>query len=97
VTATLWIDTSRDETVELGGTLHLYEAFAEMERLAGPNALTEWPSLFAVVPHVEGQDDAPADYLADLGREALEFYTEHGENLSDHSGWVLQQLEALGK
>jgi hypothetical protein len=97
VTATLWIDTDKEETIELGGTFHLYGAFAEMERVAGPKALTDWPSLFAVVPWVESQEDAPPDYLANLGREAREFFARYGDKLSDHPGWILQQLEGLGQ
>jgi hypothetical protein len=95
VTATLWIDTSKDETVELGGTLPLYSAFAEMERAAGPGCLEAYPALFAVVPWVESQDDAPADYLADLAREARAFSDKYAAKLTDHPRWLLAQLMSL--
>jgi hypothetical protein len=97
MTATLWIDTDNEETLELGGTLPLYSAFAEMEKAAGPGCLEDYPALFAVVPYVESQDDAPPDYLADLAAEARAFREKYGARVSDHAHWLLGAFESLAQ
>jgi DNA-binding IscR family transcriptional regulator len=89
MTATLWLDTARDETVELGGTVQMYEAFAEMARAGEPD---DYPDLFGVPTAVELQGDAPPDWLADVRRQAAAFLAAHGAGLSAHAVTVLRAL-----
>jgi hypothetical protein len=92
MTATLWLDTPADETLELGGTLQLYAAFAEMAHLAGEGYLENWPDLFGVLTQVELQEDADSDWLVDVRAQASQFLDSYGPRLSEHSRWVLEQL-----
>jgi hypothetical protein len=96
MTATLWIDTDNEVTLELGGTIAFYKALAEMASAAGPAYLTDWPSLFALHRYVEDQNDAPEDYLTDLAREASAFSDKYATKLTDHPRWLLAQFMLLG-
>ena len=91
MTATLWLNTEREETIDLGGTLPLYAAFAEMARAAGPDQ-KNYPDLFGVLSQVEDQADAPADWLEDVKDQAKVFLSRHGSRLSGAAQWVLKQL-----
>lgn len=92
MTATLWLDTDRDETLELGGTLQLYAAFAEMARAAGPGYLDDWPDLFGVPAQVESQEDADPAWLADVRAQAARFLAKYGDRLGTDARLVLETL-----
>ncbi len=94
MTAQLWIDTAADRTVELGGTLPLYAAFAEMVRAAGGDrqARADYPDLFGVLDQVEDQDDADPEWLAAVRAQAAAFLKKHAAKLDAHAAWVLGQL-----
>lgn len=95
MTATLWLDTEKDETLELGGTCELYTTFQEMAKAAGPNYLMDYPALFAVVNAVESQADVPRDYQIDLANEATAFLQTYGRLLGEDAVWLLGQLRTL--
>jgi predicted RNase H-like HicB family nuclease len=92
VSATLWINTEHEITVELGGALQLYQAFSDMAKAAGDGYLKQWPDLFGVISQVETQEDAPEGWLIDMRTEAREFLDRYKESLQPHTKWVLEQL-----
>jgi hypothetical protein len=92
MTATLWLDTVSERTIELGGTLQLYEAFSSMAAAAGGGYLVKWPDLFGVVTQVESQEDADPEWLDDMRREAAAFLEQYRGKISEHAVWVLEQL-----
>jgi hypothetical protein len=92
MTATLWLDTVSERTIELGGTLQLYEAFSSMAAAAGGWYLVKWPDLFGVVTQVESQEDADPEWLDDMRREAAAFLEQYRGKISEHAVWVLEQL-----
>lgn len=97
MSATLWLDTAAEKTVELGGTVQLYEAFAEMAKSAGPDYLDDWPDLFGVVTQVETQEDAPPDWLADVREQAKRFLREYRGGLGGNAVAVLKALSEAGE
>lgn len=90
MTATLWLDTEKELTVELGGTQQLYRAFADMAKACGPGCYTEYPDLFGVVSQVESQEDADPEWLADVRKQASAFMAKYPGVATD----VLKLLEA---
>lgn len=96
MTATLWLDTEKEETIELGGTMQLYRAFADMAHAAGPAAYEDYPDLFGVVTQVETQEDADPEWLADARKQAAVFLSRHGEALTPDARAVLVSLAGEG-
>lgn len=92
MTATLWIDTDSDKTIELGGTLQAYSSFSEMAHLVGPNYLKDYPELFSVMTAVEDQNDVPKDWLEEVRVQASEFLTRYRSKLSSNAIGILEQL-----
>ena len=87
VSATLWIDTAAERTVDLGNTLQMYVAFAEMAKLVN---VDDWSDLFGVMTQVELQEDADPQWLADVSLQAGMFL-----QLYDVSERTRELLEAL--
>lgn len=94
MSATLWIDTEADETVELGGTIPFYGAFAKMQKIAG--GMDDYPDLFGVMTQVELQEDADPDWLADVRDQATTFLDKHKGDLDEYTIWMLEQLSTAG-
>ena len=94
MTATLWINEEKDETIELGGTFQLYKAFSEWAAVCGTwdMFVSKWPALSGLVSQVESQDDADPEWLSDLLLEASRFLDEHGDELSDGPHGILTRL-----
>jgi len=94
MSATLWLDTDAGKTVDLGGTIQMYQAFGEMQDLAGEGYMGAWPALWGVSTQVESQDDAHPEWLAEVRDEAARFLSQHGGKLSANARWILGQLDA---
>jgi hypothetical protein len=92
MTATLWLDYAHDKYIPQGGTLKLYQAFANMADAAGPDYLQRWPDLFGVVTQVEWQEDADPEWFADMRREASDFLDAYEDQLSPEAVFILKQL-----
>jgi hypothetical protein len=92
MTATLWINTEREETIELGGTFQMYSSFAEMARVANDDTLSGWPALSGVTYQVELQEDAPPDWLAEVRQEASTFLAAYEDSLSSGTVFLLKLL-----
>lgn len=92
MTATLWLDTPTEKTIEFGATLPFYQAFAEMAHVVGPNYLTVYPALFGVVTQCELQTDADKTWLADAKVQASALLVAAGSRLSPNARGVLQSL-----
>ncbi len=93
MSVTLWLDTAKEETIELGGTSPFYEAWEELARVAGKEWGTVYAALAGVATQCELQTDAPAGWLADARVQATKFLASHGKGLSAHARWLLKQLE----
>lgn len=91
MTATLW--TGPDETIELGGTLQLYQSFAEMAKLKGERYLKDYPALFAVCSAVEDGSEVPTDWLDDVRVEAEVFLEAYKDKLSPDTITLLNILK----
>lgn len=94
MSVTLWIDTDREETVELGPTLAVYGAFAEMVRAVGGDEERQsaWPDLSGVLSQCESQEDADPAWLADVAKQASRLLRTHGNDLSDLAYRILVLL-----
>jgi hypothetical protein len=92
MSATLWIDTETEETIELGGAMQLYAAFTEMSRAAGADWERDYPELSGVVSQVEDQEDADPEWLKGAQKQAHDFLRDHGADVGDHARWVLTTL-----
>src|SRR4051794_38687319 len=91
MTMTLWIDTEKEETIELGATLACYKAFAEMGRVAGGAWQTDYEALAGVLSQCEDQEDADPDWLADVRKQAKQFLADHN-GISEEAQAILGQL-----
>lgn len=96
MTATLWLDSRRDDALSLGGTIQLYQAFQEMALLDGPGFETRWPELFGVPYQVEDGGDADPDWMRDVRTQAGRFLARHGRDLGGYSAGVLKLLAGGG-
>ena len=92
MSVTLWIDTEREETIELGGTLVVYKAFADMARAAGKRWKTDFADLSGVLSQCEDQTDADPEWLADVRRQAKLLLGHYEHHLSADAQGILQQL-----
>ena len=91
MSATLWIDTDKDEAIDLGPTLPFYAAFARMGRIEG--ARRDCPELFGVVTACELQEDVDPGWLRKAQRQAGDFLRRHGKQLDERSRAILQALQ----
>ncbi len=89
---TLWLDTEREETIELGQTFACYAAFAEMVHAAGDAWLRDFPDLAGVLTQCETQEDADREWLADVKRQARVFLEVHEKRLSEDARNLLDNL-----
>lgn len=92
MSATIWVNTERDETIELGGTIQLYKAFQEMALVAGEGFHMAYPDLFGVPSQTEDTADADPEWLQDAREQAARFLAEYSDDLSEHTCWLLEQL-----
>lgn len=92
MTATLWLDSAAGRSLELGPTLPLYAALADMRRAAGPGFFAEWPDLGGLVSQVESQADADPGWLADARAQAAAFLRRHRGALAARTVRVLEAL-----
>ena len=90
---TLWLDTDQEETVELGGTLPVYAAFAEMARVAGSSWETDYSDLAGVLTQCENQEDADPQWLDAVRTQVSILLRRKGDHLSNLARGVLRQLE----
>jgi hypothetical protein len=103
MTATIWVDTDRDETIELGPTLPMYKIFSNITRVAGGSKVMQrdYPDLYGVPTATETQDDVPSDWLEDVHSQALEFLNKHGNDDSleqdskDLLDTLIEQIEDI--
>lgn len=83
----LWTDEEADEAIDLGDPFLVYQAFAEMAKLADGD--DGWEILFSVPGFAEEQVDS--EWLLQVREQAKKFLREHGD-LSDHAQWILRKL-----
>jgi hypothetical protein len=94
---TLWIDTTKDDGLELGGTIPVYQAFTEMQRLVGQQRWQmQYPALGGVLTQCEWQRDADPDWLAEVRRQAQKMLDRHREGLSQDAQNLLANLATAG-
>lgn len=86
MSVTLWINTEKEETIELATTMSCYAAFAEMARIAGDEWITEYEALAGVLSACEDQEDVPPDWLKDMRSQAHRFLANHGDDLTQALG-----------
>lgn len=91
MSVTLWLDTAREQTVELGPTLPVYAAFAEMARAVGPAWRTTYPDLAGVLTQCETQDDADPSWLAGVRTQAR-LFLQRSPRLSPSAREILSLL-----
>lgn len=91
----IWINTEKDEALELGQTLACYEAFAEMANAAHGYWSDDYPALSGVLTQCETQEDADPEWLQDVASEAKEFAAQHGHELSQDARNLLANLATL--
>lgn len=96
MSVTLWLDTEKEETIELGLTLPAYEAFAEMAHLAGPVWQRDYADLAGVLTQCELQEDADPAWLADVRAQAADYLKKAGDRISPGSKGILEVLAAGG-
>lgn len=92
MTATIWVDTDSEETIELGNIFRMYHAFAEMARVGGESYYDEYPELSGVPEATEHTDDVDPAWLADVQEQAREFLDAHREELEPDAVAILEQL-----
>jgi len=92
VTVSLWIDSEKETTIDLGGTLDAYKAFSEMAQLAGDTWTTDYEALSGVLSQCEDQADAEAKWLAEVQEQAAAFLKAFGDKLSDAATEILEAL-----
>jgi hypothetical protein len=93
MTMTLWLDTDAEQTIELGGTLEAYAAFAEMAR-AVDETYDEYADLFGVPEQCANQDDADPEWLEDVKRQAQAMLDGYRDKLGANAVDILEQLAA---
>lgn len=91
MSVTLWLNTEKEETIELGPTLAVYQSFAEMDSVAG-NWDEEYPDLSGVLVQCEWQEDADPEWLAGVKKQSLAFLAKYGDHLSDFTHRLLAML-----
>lgn len=91
MSATIWVDTDKERTIELGGTIQLYQVFQEMHLVCN-GEFDNYPELFGVPSQTEDTDDAESDWLVAVRIQAALFLQEYRKRLTDHTVWVLEQL-----
>jgi hypothetical protein len=89
---TLWIDTSAETTVDLGGTLACYKSFADMARVAGDEWEKTYEALAGVLSQCEDQSDADPEWLADMRDQAGAFLARYRDGLDDAAVEILRTL-----
>lgn len=92
MSVTLWLDTEREETIEIGATLPTYAAFAKMASAAGDAWFTDYPDLSGVLTQCESQEDADPTWLADVRKQAGQMLDRHASGIGDDAVQILQQL-----
>lgn len=91
MSVTLWIDSKREETIELGATLACYQAFSELRHKV-PAFARDYAALDGVLTQCEWQEDAPPDWLADVRVEARRLLASASEGLSPDTLRILELL-----
>ena len=89
ISSVIWISEADGEAIDLGDPFTLVEAFAEMEQAAESD--DGWEELFSVPKFVDAEDADPA-WLAEVRDQAAWMLDKHGDGLSEHTRWVLEQL-----
>lgn len=92
MSVTLWINEAKEEALDLGPTLAVYGAFAEMSRAAGPAWQAEYEALSGVLSQCEIQEDADPKWLAEVSEQASRLLRERGAHLSDFAHRLLAEL-----
>lgn len=92
MSATIWIDTPNEVTLDLGGTLQLYAIFQEMAKVAGKGFAKTYPELFGVPSQTEDTADADRGWLADVIKQAGQYLADHGDKVSPMAKDLLRQL-----
>lgn len=94
MSVTLWVNTDKDETVELGPVIPVYKAFARMSRLVGTEVwLKYYPELADVLDHCERtNDDADPEWLAKVRDQAAKFLRQYGKRLDGYGVVALKRL-----
>ena len=93
MSVTLWIDESQDQTVELGPTLEVYRAMADLQHLAGRDWRKKYGALAGVLTQCERQEDADPDWLAEVREQAADFLKVYAEDLSGRGKDILERLK----
>lgn len=93
MSVTLWIDTKADKTLELGPTLPVYKAFAELAHVVGEDDwLSEYPALSGVLSQCESQEDADPVWLNQVSGQANHFLRQYRPRLSRDALVLLEKL-----
>ena len=92
MSATLWVDTAADETIDFGNTLQFYAAFTALVKLAGKDAAEKYGDLFGIATQVEDQSDAEPEWLASAREQAAEFLHEFDSKIPPPARAILEKL-----
>jgi Peptidase_C39 like family len=91
MTMTLWIDTDKDETIDLGNTLDCLKAFGDMEKAADDAWLKDYADLAGVVSQCMDQEDVDPAWMADVRQQAKRFLAEH-DSIGEEAKSILLEL-----
>lgn len=91
MSATLWIDTSKEQTIELGNTIACYKSFDEMSDITDKFE-EEYTELSQVPDQTMHTDDCDPTWLKRVRQQAGSFLSEYRDRLSGNTVWVLEQL-----
>ena len=83
---TIWESEVPEKTIDLGDPFLVYQSLAEISKVAGLgyNELQSLPDY--------AEQDIDEEWLEKVKEQAKEILDKFGENLSDHSNWLLRQL-----
>lgn len=95
MSATIWVSTDEEKTIDLGNTIEFLKAFDEIVETDGKDFATNYPALAGVREMTMVTDDAQEEWLRAVRRESVAFLQEHRSTLSEHAIWVLETL--IGK
>jgi hypothetical protein len=93
MSVTLWLDTSSEETIELGGVIPVYHSFAQMRNLAAHEWYESYPSLAEVLHQCELQEDAEQGWLKNVVRDATAYLDKYITKMPIIGKEILLQLK----
>ena len=87
----LWIDTEKEQTIDLGDPFRLWGVFGEIAKACG-NDYGRYPELFEVVEVAESQEDCDSDWLEKVKLQAADYLKSHADRLGPTAREILELL-----